>query len=224
MIEQAARVLWVDVCGTLYEANTTAGFVSWHLERVGRHWRLGLLKLLSSRKTPFRICLIALGKLLGKDLLRSMHIASLKNEHRKALKESAASYCEQQIASLAIAPVHRLVDQMKADGWTPVLVSNSLDVVVSALGDSMGLSSLASRLDFGDELCEGRLADDLKGRKLEAFLSRYPGELDKSCCAVVTDNRSDRDLIMASSQVFLVGKRRLPWMDQYEAQFIDYSA
>jgi phosphoserine phosphatase len=198
------RVLWVDVCGTLYDANTTAGFVRSHLARTGRGWSLGILKLLSSRKTPLRPSFILLGKWLGRDLLRDAHIAALKNEQRQTLEASVVHYC-QQLAPKAIAPVHQLVAELRAKGWAPVLISNSLDIVVSNLASSMGIPSLASQLGFQDGICEGRLKVDLKGRKLEMFKISHPEEIEKENCAVITDNKSGDDLISASSMVFLVG-------------------
>ncbi|MBA83431.1 haloacid dehalogenase-like hydrolase [Thalassobius sp. S69A] len=207
----SARLLAVDVCGTLYPDNTTAGFVRFHAARTGhRPWRFRLLEAL--RQSPFRMAVIALGKALRRDLFRQGYIRCLKGQPRPALSQSAQAYAAHLEATRQIAQTHARLARMQAQGWQVMLASNSLDVVISAIAQAKSLPWVASALAFDGDICTGRLTTDLKGHKLRAVQAVCSFD----ALAVMTDNKSDTDLIRAADLAILVAPRHpKPWMEAY---------
>ena len=208
------RIVIVDVCGTLYDENTTAGFVRFMAGAgaLRRRRRFRLLETL--RSGPARRIVIGLGRMIGRDLFRTGYIRCLAGMTRSELEARATAYAESLDAGKRIAAVHERLARFEADGWRPVLVSNSLDVVIAAIADRKGFDWLASTLDWRGDVCTGTLARDLKGRKLVAFEEAF-GTCATERLAVMTDNRSDTDVIDAAGLAVLVAKgRQKPWMRQ----------
>lgn len=214
-----SSLLAVDICGTLYDENTTAGFVRFHANRTGH--RPALFRLLETlRRTPLRTPVIALGKLTGTDLFRTGYIRCLSGQSRTTLTDSATAYAA-HLDRLSINPAHTRMAQMQAQGWQVTLASNSLDIVVAAIAQRLNLPYVASTLGFAGDTCTGRLTTDLKGRKWAALAPQSPTKF-----AVITDNRSDRDLITRADPAILVAKSApKPWMSTHpHAEILHHSA
>lgn len=217
-----SRTILVDVCGTLYAENTTAGFVRFAaragiLRRTRRFWLLEQL-----RREPARKLVIILGWIMGRDLFRLGYISCLAGATRIDLQVQAVEYVKALEARKTIAAVHDRLAQFVVDGWQPILVSNSLDVVVAAIADRKGYNWLASSLGWCGDVCTGDLTVDLKGRKLKAFEEAF-GPCPAERLAVMTDNRSDSDLIDAASLAVLIAQgQQKPWMKQYVSEQINY--
>ncbi|WP_371170237.1 haloacid dehalogenase-like hydrolase [Aliiroseovarius sp. 2305UL8-7] len=215
------RILAVDVCGTLYDANTTAGLVMFHHSRRANRWRFAVLNVLTHRKSPFRVVSIAVSKLTGFDLHRTAVLLSLRGERVTSLEASAQRYVEDHLPRKAIPQTLARVDAMRAEGWEPVLVSNAISPVVSQIADKMGVRSVASQPKVKAGRLTGRLDRDLTGHKrraLEVFLNR---SLRDAEFAVITDNRTDRDLVASADPAILIahGKPRR-WMKGFDAEII----
>ncbi len=216
------RIVIVDVCGTLYDENTTAGFVRFLvaqscIRRMGRFW---LLQLLRTKLT--RNFVIILGIVLNRDLFRIGYISCLKGISRNDLQYYAVEYAKVLERETAIPLVRDRLKKFESNGWQPILVSNSLDLVISEIGGMLGYDWLASSLGWQGDICTGKLSRDLKGRKLEAFEEAF-GSFRTKKIAVMTDNRSDIDLIDAASLSVLIAKRKpKPWMKKYVSEQIYY--
>lgn len=212
----------VDVCGTLYDENTTAGFVRFvagadGLRRPWRFWLLEKLRLSAARKI-----VIGFGRIMGFDLFRMGYISCLAGAKRPDLEAHAAAYAESLHVEKTIAVVHNRLAQFETDGWQPILVSNSLDVVIAAIAARKGYGWLASALCWRGDVCAGRLARDLKGKKMQAFEEAF-GPCQTERLAVMTDNRSDADVIDAASCVVLVVKGpQKSWIKKYVSEQLHY--
>lgn len=215
------RILAVDVCGTLYDTNTTTGLVTFHHARRGHRWRHGLLETLSRPRTGLRTGLILFARLTGYDLHRALVLFSLRGEPVSTLNASAVRYVTDTLPALAISATHARVAQMRADGWQPVLMSNALAPVIAEIARQLDLPFVASQPETRSGRLTGRLAVDLTGQKrkmLEVFLN-HP--LDQAQFAVITDNRSDRDLIAVANPAVLVAARTpRRWMRRLNAEIL----
>lgn len=219
------KIVAVDVCGTLFDANTTAGFVRYFFKRGGRRKPLRFTMLEAARRiAPLRMALILLGKLVHRDLFRTGYIASLYGYERKILEQAASNYAS-ALEEYRIGPVWDHLAELQQRGYRPILASNSLDIVIAAIADRNGWDWIASELGFRDGCCTGRLALDLKGAKARRLLEHL-GEAGRDTqLAVVTDNRSDADLIALCDEATIVAKgRRRSWMERSNGWIIDLPA
>ena len=218
----ANKILAVDVCGTLFDENTTSGFVV-HFHQENNNRRIAyILKILSGRRRVIPFLIAKIGRLVGVDFHKKLFVLTLKGATAESLQRAAASYCL-SLNDKSISRTYEVIESMRSSGWSPVLASNSLDVVIDAVATMMQLPSVSSKLEFKGGVCTGRLGKDIAGKKrssLEVFLGV---NLDKIDFSVITDNESDSDLIRSAKPVYLVAKgRQKQWMSQYNAEIIYY--
>ncbi|WP_194855670.1 haloacid dehalogenase-like hydrolase [Alloalcanivorax venustensis] len=209
------NVLCVDVCGTLYNQNTTADFVKFHHDIVGNRLRKFFLNLISGERNPLVYAMVLIGKVIKKDIHRDLSIFSLKGEARSSLQNSSRLYVL-HLKKYEIRPIHSFVERMRKEGWKPILVSNSLDIVIEAIAEQMSVDMVASKLSWSNHWCTGHIATDLTGEKRRHVELLLGLSLSAINCAVVTDNRSDSDLIAVSTAAWLVAKKSCrKWMAAY---------
>ena len=158
------KILAVDVCGTLFEENTTAGFVRYHFRNFSNYTPINLLILQFLGIPLLRKLIIALGRITKRDYFRSGYIRLLKGEDQDRLNHSALQYAA-SLEEKRIVQVWRHIEDLRRDEWNPILVSNSLDIVVSAIAERYSLPWVASELTFSGGICDGHLKRDLRGRK-----------------------------------------------------------
>jgi len=181
-----------DVCDTLYDANTTFGFLRHHAERT-RSTRLNAaLRAWASTRTARGLVAAASLKVLRIDLARIKVIAALRGELRDTLEQTARDYVDAILPRTINAAVHERLREHQRKGDRVVLISSSLDIVVAEIARVLGVDFSASVLEFVGDRCTGRLAVDLTGRKAEIAGALRRGE---GLMHVYTDNRTDIDLL-----------------------------
>ncbi len=211
MKESASRLVIFDVCDTLYDANTTVGFIRYYLARQSNASLRNSLSRWLDRKSPFFYVGAAAKHLLGWDLARQRIIATLAGEPRGRLTDAASEYVRDILPAFANQPIHDRLKAHQADGDRVLLLSSSIDLVVSQIAAVLGTEYRASILEFDGDQCTGRLSADLTGKKageLRAFVD--PG-VDTW---VYTDNRSDKDLVASVGRATIVlprGGRQDRW-------------
>jgi len=208
----AERLALFDVCGTLYDENTTYGFLAYYHRRIGSELFERRRSRWLNKCSPFFYA-GALAYRLGQDWARTRLVATLKDASRQSLRAAARDYAEAVLPALNVQSIHDRLDAHRAAGDRIMLISNSLDIIIAAIAERLGVEHLASRLEYTGERCTGRIERDLTGRKAEALreavnLDRF-GEIH-----VYTDNLTDRDLVELSSHATVVipsGRSDEPW-------------
>jgi phosphoserine phosphatase len=217
---EGARIVAIDVCGTLFDVNTSAGLVIYHHKRVGNRTRSFLLKLITGRQKPLGLAFILFTKATGFDLHRAVTLLSLRGQNYKGLVVSAQKYLV-VLEGHRIDQVHDRVQKLRDDGWSPVLVSNSIDLIVEPIADSLGVPYLSSRLGWSNIHCTGFLVTDLTGKKLSNLESFLGFLIVRDRFRVITDNKSDVDLINGSSAPLIVANGRpRAWMESCDAEIL----
>lgn len=184
-----------DVCGTLFDSNTTFDFVRFYNKESF------FIKILSS---PFiKYFIVLLGRLIRFDIYRSLFILSLRGVSRDVLLDAALTFYEKSLSSKIIPETIELLENYKLQSdCNVVLCSASLDFIVEVIGDKLGVGFISSSLRYSSEgICLGYFASDILGCKEKFFIGK---ELE----LVVTDNQSDLALVKLSKQAFIVAKSK----------------
>lgn len=215
------HILAVDMCGTLFATNTTAELVMFHHARHSNTVRLGFLKRISKKGSWLRSGCVAVSKLSGFDLHRALVLISLRGQDPEALTQSAADFVTNVLPVRAIAATHARLAQMRAAGWQPVLISNAVAPVVQQVARQLDMPCVASQLKTKHGKLTGTLAVDLTGHKRKALENKLKHSLQTLRFAVITDNRSDQDLVAAADVAVLVcaGAPR-KWMRNWNAEIL----
>lgn len=194
-----------DLCDTLYDANTTMGFIGHYAAATGNRRIAKTLHRWLDRRSPFFYLGAAVQRLANYDLARDRLIASLAGEPGQELGAVARDYARQVLPRLANAQVHDRLTRHRLAGERIVLVSSSLDLVVEPVAELLGVEYRASTLEFADGICTGRLVRDLTGGKADIAHGLADGHPTRF--TVYTDNRSDRDLVaMADEAIIIIPK------------------
>jgi phosphoserine phosphatase len=210
----APRLVLFDVCNTLYDANTTFGFVR---QVVVQGLRL------PRRSSALYWAQAVLHRLGIADLPRRRVLAALKGRERAALEAAARDYVTGPLAARAIPATQARLAAHRAAGDRVVLISNSLDVVVAAIAGHLGTEWRASRLGFAEGRCTGRLEHDLTGRKLGVARALAAETDPPPECLVYTDNLSDRPLVDWADKAVVIlppRARRAAWSG-VRAEFLE---
>lgn len=166
-----------DLCDTLYAENSTAGF----------------LRFTGHPKTCWPT-------LPGLDLARRRMIAMLRGARKSELEQWADRYAAEWLPRRENAEVLDRLRAHRDQGDRIAILSAGIDIVVAAVARRLGVDYAASRLAFAGEQCTGRLATDLTGRKLPVALDLAAG----ARWIAYSDNRSDRALLRAANEAFIV--------------------
>ena len=213
-----------DVCDTLYAENTTAGFLR-HLHE-GRGSRSYAVRqwLAASRLSPFFYLGAASHRWLHHDLARMWLIRSLRGKTRAVLEQSARTYVQEMLPLRLNPVVHERLKQHKRLGDRILLVSSSLDIVIAAIAETLGVEWRASTLEFSEGRCTGRLRTDLTGRKQEVVEDLRREVEGRQRLRVYTDNFSDLNLVRkADAPVVIIpaGQGKRARWGGVDAEFIE---
>lgn len=189
------RTIVFDVCGTLYNMNTTFSFIDFLADQGVISYFY--VRMLRSLKVP----LVLLGRLFRYDIYRYLYIYSLKGVQHQVLLDFSDGFYLQVLSKHEISGVMELFrTYTKSSIDTDVVLSSaSLDCIVQVIAKHLGVGHyLSSELDYVDGACRGQLRVDFLGKKHE-----YQYE-NLQC--VVTDNKSDIQLLMLANEKVVVSK------------------
>lgn len=210
MAENPTLVVF-DLCDTLYAENTTVGFIR-HYAAATRNREIEMsLRRWLNRKSPVFYLGAAAYRVAGYDIARKQLIAALAGETRERLVAIAGDYAR-ALPRVANAAVHERLERHRAAGDRIVLVSSSLDIVVEAVAALLQTEFTASTLHFSGDICTGRLARDLTGKKGAVVRELMAGAQNR--LKVYTDNRSDRALVTMADEATIIvprGTRTTQW-------------
>ena len=192
---QNHKLIIFDVCGTLYNSNTTFDFIR-YFRRDSTY-----IKLLSSM--PIKLFFVVLGKIIFLDLYRYLFIYSLKGVERTTLIKAANDFYDNVLQYKKIDTTHQLLDLRKMQSGADIIYcSASLDIIVQVISERLGGRHYSSSLSFSpDGICSGFLSNDLLGKKDILFKGK---EIELT----VTDNISDLMLLYISKNSFIVSKEK----------------
>jgi phosphoserine phosphatase len=211
-----------DLCDTLYAENTTRGFVRFFLKRRRAGLRQALIGLVYSRRLPVFYLLAALHRYLSFDLYRRALVRALRGYRREDLADAARAYAAEHLPAIEIAETQARLAEHLGAGDRVVIVSNSLDMVVEAVAERLGIEGHGSRMAYTWGRCDGWIEADLTGRKAE-ILAELVAERPAQAVHAYTDNLSDRDLLQAADRRTIIvpaGRTRERWGD-IDAVFIE---
>lgn len=210
----ARPAILVDICGTLFDSNTTFDFLDYSIVKRSYKFYRHL------RKTFFWRLLNKSLHTLGYDLSRTIAIRFLKGKSRKELDVLMDTFYAKKLSMLKHHAVWEKVDALRSNGDELILVSATLDFIAAKIAAINGFNTVfATTLSFDNEVCNGVICSDLLGKK-GAFLEKE--NIYAPYKMVITDNLSDLNLIEASNDAIIVCTPRNQKIWNSALQKIDY--
>ncbi len=196
------KLIVCDVCDTLYRSNTTFDFIRFVVEK--EKWvQRSLLLLVVSRKSPLFYFLVIAGKLFHQDLIRKVALRFLKGKSKIDLDLLAQQFYSDFLESRANMKVF---EKILTNGvTTTLLLSSSIDPVIATIAHSNKLRFYSSELKWKQGKATGTLRKDMTGKKHEV-VNKILSEEHFNRLQVITDNRSDWELVKLADERFIVIK------------------
>jgi phosphoserine phosphatase len=158
-----------DVCGTLYNSNTTVDFAVFFLHKMGLHRRALTFSLLRVKLVAF-----AAYRLFGFNL-REKCIGALDSWSKELIERTAVEFVNSELERKKNFVIFSILEKYLSEGNVEIyLASASIDSVVKAIADSLGVKWASSSLaydSFGK--CRGELANDITGSKMDVLQSVF---------------------------------------------------
>jgi len=184
-----------DICGTLYNSNTTMDFCEYQCKNKSYQFILHLSKSIAGKVTNK-----ILMKSFGYDFIRALHVKALKGLTKQTINNDATLFVNNYLENHKIDEVHRLFDKYNKEEI--ILVSATLEPIAQAIAKKLGdLKYFSTTLEYKKDTCLGKIKNDLLGNKQNYFDGR---ELK----FIITDNKSDLKLCKMANEVVIVSKKK----------------
>ncbi|GAA3948337.1 HAD-IB family phosphatase [Chitinophaga oryziterrae] len=193
----------IDICGTLFDSNTTFDFIKWYLHRQNKN-RDRLFSLM--RMLPVKALNKCSIQFLKLDVVRIILIRLLNGLDKVFLKEEAKAFYQEFLLSRKRSEILSIVETLREQGYDLILVSATLDFIAEEIAEKLNIRQFFSTtLYYKDGICSGKIKEDLLGRKeiiLTSIMKQYKEVL------TITDNKSDLSLINQSSHSYIISLRK----------------
>lgn len=193
------KIVLVDICGTLYDANTTMTFLDYSFAK-NRKYRM-FRKL--SKTTLSRVLNTLIFRSFGYDCIRYLGIRFLRGITKIEMMKLVNRYYENFLRNkIQFEPIRILKDYQCRTDCHIVIVSATLDCIACKVAEKIGIDNyLSSQLAYKDGVCCGSLKTDLLCNKL-MFLRRFGYEYPYKM--TMSDNLSDAELMCLSEENYIV--------------------
>ncbi|RDU52478.1 hypothetical protein CQA49_07875 [Helicobacter sp. MIT 00-7814] len=192
-----------DICGTLYDSNTTLDFCQWRAKGAQKYY-------LSFLRSKFTRALNKFSKkCLKKEIIpvREIFIKTLKGESKDSLYSQGVKFVSIFLVRKKRKEVIELLQKFSTSDV--VLVSATIDCVAYAIAQKLRIDKFySSSLKYDKNgLCVGVLENDLLGKKHNLFQ-----EID----FIATDNLSDIELCKKAKEALIISypRHKKFWLSQ----------
>lgn len=197
------EIVLIDICGTLYDSNTTMDFLDYvfGMQRRYRRYRTMTTWL------PMRILNKCSLLLFLKDPIRTYGVRFLKGLSKDEIQSFVEKFYTDYLQDRCQKPVVDLLDQYRYSPYRLVIVSATLDCIAHKIAKTLNISTVFSSVMKYDSVgrCTGRIAVDLLHAKQKALQQHgiYP-----PFNLTISDNLSDAALMQQSEKSVIVCWKR----------------
>ena len=195
-----AKLVFFDVCDTLYSENTTFGFLEYYFSGGIKSFLLKIRKIYIIKVMNY----ISV-KLFRYDPIRHIGIFMLKNETREDLVCKAEQYVSNILKHKKNTEVHTLLGRYKEEKKEIILLSGSLDFIIESIAKSLGIPLYyATTLQQRKGIILGSIDVDLLGNK-RSVIGKYYARIPY---VLVTDNLSDFSIAKNAEKSYILTKEK----------------
>lgn len=192
-----AKILLIDICGTLYQSNTTFDMLRFYYEK--RPLFRGIQSLRKIKIVGFLNYNIF--RLFHVDIIRKLIIRYLKGNSKEKIRMMTEEFYRSYLLDRINEISFKIINNYREKGARLIIVSATMDCIANCVAQHNNIDEvLSSKLHYTGDVCDGYLYDDLLGTKLdhiEALKLNTPYD-------IITDNYSDSKLIENAEHSFLI--------------------
>lgn len=195
------KVAVFDVCGTIYDENTTFAFLDSYFSDNRKYKFFRKL----SKSFIWKVANYPFYRFLHTDITRIIALSFLKGESLSDIDRSAQEFVLVYLPSKVKKNITSLYNYYRDQGFDMVLMSGSLDVLIRHVGLSfMANNTFATELEAKNGVYTGKVSKDQLFNKAEVLQVNYP---DLKYLVVVSDNKTDLSLFLLADKAYAVCKK-----------------
>ncbi len=205
------KVAVFDVCGTIYQSNTTFDFLSF----IYRGQLNGVLWKMVIRSIPGKVIGYLFYRYGKYDIYREVGTKLLRRFSVAELDQKAILFVENFLSKKQNNEVIKKIKLYRQQGYKIVFISGSYNFIIRRIAEALGADDyFGSRLNQNEQHYLGGYLEDLQGEKVKVLAENYP---NRSHLVVFTDNSSDLSLLRLANAPFVVvnNKRMLPFWEKH---------
>jgi len=193
------KMVIIDICGTLYDSNTTFDFLDFCIKSRSYLFFRRLSKTLMWRAFN-KACM----SLMRSDVTRALAVGHLRGLSEETLKHEADTFYNDVLVHLERKKVLQKVRDYLSEGCRVVLVSATLDFIAKTIAEKIGIQEVyATELNYEEGICMGSIRTDLLSGKYEYLMSMgFKTPFD----VTITDDFSDWKLLKESVESMVVSR------------------
>lgn len=192
-----SKILLIDICGTLYQSNTTFDMLNLYFGRQPLYRFIKILR--RSKITGFVNNMIF--RLFHVDIIRKIVIRYLNGLPKEKIADMTEEFYKSFLLDRINKQSFEVIESYRKEGSGLIIVSATMDCIANCVAKHNDIHEvLSSKLHFTNEVCDGYLYDDLLGTKMRHFKELG---LNKPY-DIITDNYSDNDLIKEAKKAYLI--------------------
>lgn len=202
MRENPNELYVFDICNTLYDSNTTFDFIWFVLEKKKYFVKKLMLGFIAKKQSPLFLILALLQRAAKLDLPKQWALRLLADSSKEELYRLGREFYSTVLENKKVGPTHDLLVKAASSKARVLLLSSSIDPVVAAIADGLGVDYESSQLSYTQGIFRGALSRELAGRKLNSVAPYLRDENTK--LTVITDNPADKELVEAADRRYVV--------------------
>jgi HAD superfamily phosphoserine phosphatase-like hydrolase len=192
------KIAFVDICGTLYNSNTTLDFLTL------TNNSFAILK-----KNIFGRILNKISRsTIGYDFIRNIGVGKLAGKTHLELRNEASDFYNSFLSSREIKETHAIIEELRKEGFKIILISATMDFLAREIATRVSADSIFSTsLVYEGGICRGKIEKDLLGRKhllVKEILAEEGAKNGEIEIVVITDDKTDLDLALLAQRSFVV--------------------
>jgi HAD superfamily hydrolase (TIGR01490 family) len=197
------RVAVFDVCGTLYDSNTTFDFLDFLFKESNSY------QLFKYLYKSFAIKLITypIYRFFHYDIIRAIATSFLRGKRVDEVEVLVREFIDSYLEKKKITYTHNLLKEYQKMGFDVILISASYDIIILEIAKKLHIKSFyASTLQRENDILTGKYEEDILWSKRDVLNQAY---VDIDELVVVSDNLSDYPLFkIADTKVAMVKSSR----------------
>jgi len=191
-----SKIAFVDICGTLFNSNTTMDFLALNSPAFKRKRESLFYRILNKLSRTF----------IKYDFIRVKGVLAVSGKTRAELDTAAESFYNSYLTPRVINETHQLINDLKQQGFKIVFISATMDFIAQVIARRLNADQLFSTsLEYQNDICSGKISHDLLGQKhLKAreYLAKETQPVEE--IVVITDDKTDLVLAQMAQRVYVV--------------------
>ena len=197
--DKQVKVCVFDICGTLYQSNTTFDFLDFLFRENKKYiWYKRIYK-----SSPWRLLNKILRVYFDVDLTRMLALKFLKGFCKEELQSLAEEFYNQFLDQRRNNNVLQVLEEkLNNKNFRVILLSATIDVVANVIAQKLNCNEFYSTtLKYNNGKCTGEISNDMLGKK-QQFIKEL--NLVPSIELFVTDDISDINVLDLSRNRIIV--------------------